>query len=70
MSQRFASVLVANFVILILLAHFGDVVTGYLKSHPVMMWTVSFALFLAILEVVSVWRTPERQPKSWSFWKR
>lgn len=63
MADRFASVLVANFVLLILLAHFGDVVTGYLRAHPVLMWTVSFALFLAILEVVSVLRTPEKSKR-------
>ncbi|MDQ1343833.1 MAG: hypothetical protein QG650_553 [Patescibacteria group bacterium] len=61
MSERFASVLVANFILLILLAHFGDVVTGYLRAHPVLMWTISFALFLAILEVVSVLKTPARK---------
>lgn len=63
MSERFASVLVANFILLILLAHFGDIVTGYLRAHPVLMWTISFALFLAILEVVSILRVPEERKK-------
>lgn len=67
MSERFAPVLVANFVLLIVLAHFGDVVTGYLKVHPVLMWTVSFGLFLAILEVVSVLRSPADEPKKKRF---
>ncbi|MFZ3232228.1 MAG: TerC family protein [Patescibacteria group bacterium] len=60
-SDRFASVLVVNFALLIVLAHFGDVVTGYLQKHEVLLWSVSFALFLAILEVVSVLKAPEKK---------
>ena len=63
MSERFAAILVMNFILLIVLAHFGDVVTGYLRAHPVLMWTVSFGLFLAILEVVSVLKAPKEPQK-------
>jgi YjbE family integral membrane protein len=54
MAERFASVLVANFVLLIALVHFGDLVTGFLRGHPALLWSVSLVLFLAILEMVSV----------------
>lgn len=70
MSERFASIMVANFVLLIVLAHFGDVVTGYLRAHPVLMWTVSFGLFLAILEVVSVLKSPDTKKKGFKLFGR
>ncbi len=53
-SDRFASILVVNIVAFLLFVHFGDLIAGFFASHPAMLWSASLALFLALLEVVSV----------------
>lgn len=60
-TERLPLVLIFGLIFIVLSVHFGDIITGYLKEHSVLRWVISFGLFLAILESVSLLRDENKK---------
>jgi Integral membrane protein TerC family len=53
-TERLPLVLIFSLIFVVITIHFGDIITGYLQAHSVLRWVLSFGLFLAILESISL----------------